>query len=77
VFIKNFWPCQKNEERVQWGISSCVGVLQSISDKGNAFSFVQNSWAHGRNKIFEGNNNDDENTDVARVCVVAQNVIVW
>lgn len=65
------------EERAQWEVSSCAGILESIADKGNSFSFVQNSWAHRRNKIFEDNNNDEENGDVARVCVVAQRVVVW
>jgi len=65
------------EERAHWEVSSCAGILESTADKGNAFSFVQNSWAHGRNKIFEDNNSDEENGDVARVCVVAQHVVVW
>jgi len=65
------------EERAQWEVSSCTGILEGAADKGNSFSFVQNSWAHGRNKIFEDNNNDEENGDVARVCVVAQHVVLW
>jgi hypothetical protein len=64
------------ENRAQWEVRSCAGILESTAEKGNAFSYVQNIWTYGRNKFFEDNNNDEENGDVARVCVVAQHVVV-
>jgi len=54
-----------------------LGFWRAPLTKGIPFPLSKIVGLTGEIKFFEDNNNDEENGDVARVCAVAQHVVLW